>query len=286
MEISMGKELTRDVEKSLANEKREQIQVLLIDDNLEFCRMLKTGIEKKRTIEVCDIAENGKIGLEKIIEHKPDVVVMDIIMPVMDGFEMLAKLGSMVGNQRPLIIVMSAFHNESIVNKSAQLGADFYITKPFDEKYLAERIMMLESARSRVRSRSLPRIEDNSPIYVERPDIEVLVSNMIKLMGVPAHIKGYQFLRDAIIWTVQDMEVINGVTKELYPGIAKRYLTTASRVERAIRHAIEVAWNRGDIETINKMFGYTIQTNKGKPTNSEFIAMIADRLRLQIRSAS
>ena len=174
--------------------------------------------------------------------------------------------------------MISSFTNEAMIARAAASGASFYLPKPFDAKTLYQHISFFAKMREKADEKAVAEI-----MAEDEFDIEIMVSNMIKTIGVPAHIKGYQFLRDAIIWVVEDMELINAVTKELYPGIAKKHKTTSSRVERAIRHAIEVSWQRGDVDTLNKLFGHTVKFTKDKPTNSEFIAMIADRIRLQIK---
>ena len=205
-------------------------------------------------------------------ELKPDAVVMDLVLMGMDGLEVLGELCQL--EQRPRVLVLSNYIRGSIVQAAAEKGADYYITKPCRIEAVCERIRQVTLGNGQIEDR-----ESNEA------DLEAKITAIIHEVGVPAHIKGYQYLREAIFITVKDMNVINAVTKVLYPAVAKRFNTTASRVERAIRHAIEVAWDRGDLETLQKYFGYTVSNAKGKPTNSEFIAMIADRLQMESRRA-
>lgn len=212
----------------------------------------------------------------------PDVLVMDIVMPSLDGLEVMRKLREEHSAEKPAVIIVSNFVNEHTTQKAAELGAKYFMVKPINISLLYDRILSVG------RQEEHPAV--SGEIRMGRPiptalDVEAMVTGIIHEIGVPAHIKGYQYLREAIMMTVADREVINAVTKVLYPTVAKRYKTTPSRVERAIRHAIEVAWDRGDLETLQSFFGYTVSGVKGKPTNSEFIAMIADRLSLQLRGA-
>lgn len=261
---------------------KSTLNVLILEDNREERSKLQNYLESQNDIKIVGYADDGAVGYNMILETEPDVVLLDMVLPTLDGLNILDKLNKLSLENHPKIIVISSFGSDNLIAKAASAGADYYMAKPVDLPSLYQRIIML-TEHFVAPSPSSPSSEtmlQNNP----SEDLEVTVSNIIKIVGVPAHIKGYQFLRDSIIWTIQDSEIINAVTKELYPGIAKRHNTTASRVERAIRHAIEVAWQRGDLETINKLFGYTIQVSKGKPTNSEFIAMIADKIRLQLKS--
>lgn len=259
---------------------KSKLKLLIIEDNCGKNSKLQRFFESQDSIQVVGCANDGAVGYHMILETEPDVVILDLVLPTLDGLNILDKMNHAKLSHRPKMIMVSAFSNDNLITKAAHAGADYYMTKPLDLSTLLQRILILTE--DYVTTQEVPA----APLLPENPDedLEVTVSNMIKVVGVPAHIKGYQFLRDSIIWTVRDTEIINAVTKELYPGIAKRYNTTASRVERAIRHAIEVAWQRGDLDTINKLFGYTIQISKGKPTNSEFIAMIADKIRLQLKA--
>mgnify|MGYP000860380993 FL=1 len=260
------------------------INVLLADDNVDYIEMIKTYFDELPDINVVATAYNGKETLEKLATFSPDVLVLDIVMPELDGLGVLQKMGELPIKKRPIVIVLTGAKKEKVAHLCMSLGADYFMLKPCDKEVLAERIRML--------SRSTPLIETKgvvgqlvsaSPKAYEDKGIEICVTNMIHSVGVPANIKGYQYLRDAIIMSISDAELINAVTKQLYPKVAERHNTSPSRVERAIRHAIEVACMRGNEEVLYKLFGYTINNAKGKPTNSEFIAMIADKLRLELK---
>jgi two-component system response regulator (stage 0 sporulation protein A) len=227
-------------------------------------------------------AVNGEDALSKIGMMHPDVVIIDIWMSKVDGLSVVRSAKTLAyGNDKPPIIIMtSPISNQNIFVQALQAGADLCLIKPINSSNLIEYIDgMLKNRNSKAEAPAqiMHISEDNTP------DIEAQVTRIIHQIGVPAHIKGYQYLRTAILLTVKDSDIINSVTKVLYPSVAKKYQTTTSRVERAIRHAIEVAWDRGDVDTLNSYFGYTIQNNRGKPTNSEFIAMIADNLRLKYK---
>lgn len=266
-----------------------KIKVLIVDDNKEFCSILNDYLLSQRDIMVTGIARDGLEALKLIEERKPDLVVLDIIMPQLDGLGVLERLNNMNLNPIPKIIVLSAVGQDKITQRAITLGADYYVVKPFDMDVFTKRIRQMfnntisaedvrKSSSSFIQTTEVRHEARNEPFDLERE-----ITNIIHEIGVPAHIKGYMYLREAISMVVNDIELLSAVTKELYPSIAKKYNTTASRVERAIRHAIEVAWSRGQVDTINKLFGYTIHNDKGKPTNSEFIAMVADKLRLQNR---
>ena len=271
--------------------KESKISVLIADDNKEFCNILNDYLLSQRDIVVTGIAKDGLEALKLIEEKQPDLVVLDIIMPHLDGLGVLERINSLGLEKTPRVIVLSAVGQDKITQRAITLGADYYVVKPFDMDVFTERIrQMFNSTISEEPTNSKPTIsvvegsksEDSSSDDNKEPmDLEVEITSIIHEIGVPAHIKGYMYLREAITMVVNDMELLSAITKELYPSIAKKYNTTASRVERAIRHAIEVAWGRGQVEAINKLFGYTVHNEKGKPTNSEFIAIIADKLRLK-----
>ncbi|MGV8982402.1 sporulation transcription factor Spo0A [Clostridium sp.] len=268
-----------------------RISVLIADDNKEFCNILNDYLLSQRDIVVTGIAKDGIEALKLIKERKPDLVVLDIIMPHLDGLGVLERLGGMDLDPIPKIIVLSAVGQDKITQRAITLGADYYVVKPFDMDVFTKRIrqMFNNTISSDHSKKSMSFVDTSEPRKSSRNepmDLEAEITNIIHEIGVPAHIKGYMYLREAITMVVNDIELLSAVTKELYPSIAKKFNTTASRVERAIRHAIEVAWGRGQVETINKIFGYTIHNAKGKPTNSEFIAMVADKLRLQNRGVS
>jgi len=266
----------------------ELIRVLLADDNRDFVEILKEYVNTQEDMVLCGVAYNGNDALDMIRQEQPDVVVLDIIMPHLDGLGVMEKLGD--AGKKPRVIILTSFGQENMTQRAVQLGADYYILKPFDLDTLGKRIRQLvgtsEVSVSSYNSGTKSVIQSESANSVEigttkmSKVIEVEVTKMIQQMGVPAHVKGYQYLRDAIVSVIHDVSLLGAVTKELYPMIAKKYNTTPSRVERAIRHAIELAWDRGNIEFMNKFFGYTINVDRGKPTNSEFIAMVADKLRI------
>ena len=241
-------------------------KVLLADANEEFRALLAGAIEKTGEFTVVGSTGDGMEALRLVEEHKPDLLILDTVLPGLDGFGVLCRLPELGA---PQAIVLSGFFSDRAASEALELGAAYYLTKPCQMDALLERM------------RAACQREAPKPQPV---DLRGAVTEIIHEIGVPAHIKGYQYLRQAIILTVQDMDLINAVTKVLYPAVAKHFNTTPSRVERAIRHAIEVAWDRGDLETLQKYFGYTVSNTKGKPTNSEFIAMIADRLVLEGRT--
>ena len=242
-------------------------RIVLADASEEFRQMLADLIREEADLSVCAQTGSGEELLDLVARQKPDVVVMDLMLADMDGLEVLDELGE----NRPKILVLSAFGGPALAAQISQKGGDYCMLKPCRAQSVIER------------TRKLAAVSDPEEVDEETRarDLERQVTAIIHEIGVPAHIKGYQYLREAIGLAVADMEVINAVTKVLYPAVAKKYGTTASRVERAIRHAIEVAWDRGDLETLQKYFGYTVSNAKGKPTNSEFIAMIADRISLE-----
>jgi len=247
------------------------IRLLIADDNREFCELLKEFINQQEDFNLIGIAYNGLEALEMIREGNPDVVVLDIIMPHLDGIGVLEKLLTGSQGNKPKVIMLTAFGQESVTQRAVELGAHYYILKPFDFNILANRIRQLAEG-----------VNVSEYINQAKPkNLDVAVTNIIHEMGVPAHIKGYHYLRDAILMVISDVNLLGAVTKELYPMIAQKFRTTPSRVERAIRHAIELAWDRGNVDMMTKFFGYTINLERGKPTNSEFIAMVADKLRIE-----
>jgi two-component system response regulator (stage 0 sporulation protein A) len=261
-----------------------KMRVIIADDNREFAGILKEYMDNQDDIEVVGVAGDGFEACDLISNLLPDVVVLDVIMPHLDGLGVLEKINSTPLKKRPIFIMLSAVGQDRINQRALLLGAEYYVVKPFDMEVLVSRIKQIKGI-SKLKTPK-PEYQVNTKtlnIVSEKKDLEVEVTNIMHEIGVPAHIKGYQYLRDAIMMVVKDLEIINSITKQLYPAIAKDYNTTPSRVERAIRHAIEVAWNRGRVEAINSIFGYTINVGKGKPTNSEFIAMIADKLRIDLK---
>jgi len=256
------------------------LKVLIADDNREFNELLSEYINKEPDIEVIGNAYNGKEALAFLQENVPDIVLLDIIMPHLDGIGVLEELGRMDLSPKPKVIMLTAFGHENITQRAVELGASYYILKPFNLEVLAERIRQLGRNQISIQRAPLTSSPEGTPPKGKNSYIEE-ITKIIHEIGIPAHIKGYLYLRDAIAMVVEEIELLGSVTKVLYPRIAEKFETTPSRVERAIRHAIEVAWSRNSVETIKKFFGYTINTEKGKPTNSEFIALIADRIRLK-----
>ncbi|MBE6914919.1 MAG: sporulation transcription factor Spo0A [Ruminococcaceae bacterium] len=252
-----------------------KIKVLIADAGEEFRCLLRDSLRAEGDIEVVGTAADGLEVISKLPACRPDVLLMDLVLPRLDGMGVLQRIGE-TGTE-PVTMIVSAFYSERMISRCAELGASYFIPKPCDISALAARIRQCV----RGGAEDAPRLSVPAEIRRREPDLETTVTEVIHEIGVPAHIKGYQYLREAIIITINDMDVINAVTKVLYPAVAKKFGTTPSRVERAIRHAIEVAWDRGDLETLQKFFGYTVSNIKGKPTNSEFIAMIADCLSLR-----
>lgn len=263
----------------------ETLNVAVADDNEKMVEILGQMIEEDKDLKLVGKAHNGEEICNIIREKEPDVVVLDIIMPKVDGLSVMERFAHST-EKAPSFIVVSAVGQERITEDAFSLGADYYMLKPFDNQMLLNRIKHIRRIGDRKQ-----REVNRQPVYDEgetytRGNLESDVTDIIHEIGVPAHIKGYQYLRDAIILSVNDMEMLNSITKVLYPTIAKKHQTTSSRVERAIRHAIEVAWSRGKMDTIDALFGYTVSTGKGKPTNSEFIALIADKIRLEYKNRS
>ncbi len=264
----------------------EKLSVAIADDNEKMADMLGKMIEEDKTLELVGKAHNGEEICNIIRNEEPDVVLLDIIMPKIDGLSVMEKMNQDPElKKHPSFIVLSAVGQERITEDAFQLGAEYYMLKPFDQQQLLNRIKSIRGIHNRPKNLHRPHLYEAETNIVEQEEynLEKEVTEIIHEIGVPAHIKGYQYLRDAIILSVNDLEMLNSITKILYPTIAKRHQTTPSRVERAIRHAIEVAWGRGKMDTIDALFGYTISTGKGKPTNSEFIALIADKIRLEMK---
>ncbi|MBO5008546.1 MAG: sporulation transcription factor Spo0A [Clostridia bacterium] len=249
--------------------------ILIVDDNREFCENIREFLSANENYDVIGTAYDGKSGYEMVLETKPDLLLTDIVMPVMDGLTLLSRIANNNALvKKPKIIVFSASGYDSIITNATRLGAEFYFIKPFDMQALCDRIDDILSDKTK---------DTGAAGSAHSKDLETNITMYIQQLGVPAHIKGYQYIRDAIMMVIEDMDAINSITKFLYPTVAKHYNTTSSRVERAIRHAIEVAWDRGNPDILNELFGYTILSTRGKPTNSEFIAMIADKIRLEMK---
>lgn len=260
----------------------QPLKVLIADDNREFADILADFLNGQPDMEVCGTAGHGTEVMELISVTRPDVLILDIIMPVLDGIGVLERLNEM-GESMPKIIMLTAFGQDEITKRAAELGVSYFILKPFDMPVLADRIRQVAMAAPAAPNTPVA-LQSTGQRATTRPaSIDAAITKIIHEIGVPAHIKGYQYLREAIAIVFEDVEILGSVTKVLYPRIAERYKTTPSRVERAIRHSIEVAWGRGNMEAIRNVFGYTVSAAKTKPTNSEFIAMIADKLRLEYR---
>ncbi|MGN0165149.1 MAG: sporulation transcription factor Spo0A [Lachnospiraceae bacterium] len=258
--------------------------VVLIDDNVRIIKSLKEIIQADNELEFIGSAEDGEEGLKIIAEKKPDVVLLDLIMPKLDGLGLMEKLRKDTTiAKRPSIIVVSAIRQDKVMESAFELGAEYYILKPFDSDTILSRIHQVKGNLCFHRNDGMRQEIVAGQANIKEYNLESDVTNIIHEIGVPAHIKGYQYLRDAIMMSVDNTEMLGSITKQLYPSIAKLHKTTPSRVERAIRHAIEVAWNRGKMETLNELFGYTVNGGKGKPTNSEFVALIADKIRLEYK---
>ena len=253
-------------------------KILIADENAAERQKLREALAKAG-YRLVDEATNGEEALQKLLRNHYDAALVDLMLTRMDGIGVVRNCHAhdYTPGRAPLFLMLSPVANQTLIGEAIAAGADSFLMKPFDPTSLCEHLRRLLEGRSETRNAATPAKESAAP------DIETQVTKIIHQIGVPAHIKGYQYLRTAILLTIQDSDIINSVTKVLYPSVAKKYQTTTSRVERAIRHAIEVAWDRGDVDTLNSYFGYTIQNNRGKPTNSEFIAMIADNLRLKYK---
>ncbi|WP_338470205.1 sporulation transcription factor Spo0A [Niallia sp. XMNu-256] len=265
----------------------DKIKVCVVDDNRELVNLLEEFINSQDDMEVCGTAHNGQDCLTMLETVNPDVLVLDIIMPHLDGLAVLGKIREMRKNPTPNVIMLTEFGQEDVTTKAVELGASYFILKPFDMEHLASNIRQVSGHSAPIiRNSSSGSYRPQTSAEPAKPkNLDASITSIIHEIGVPAHIKGYMYLREAISMVYNDIELLGSITKVLYPDIAKKFNTTASRVERAIRHAIEVAWSRGNIESISSLFGYTVSMTKAKPTNSEFIAMVADKLRLEHRAS-
>lgn len=253
-----------------------KLKIVIADDSTEF-GVICANVLKSYGMDVTLCEKDGQKLLHRIKISKPDVAIADVFMPNLDILGVLNAIHEFPKNEAPMVLAMSSFDNPRLEKETLCAGAAYYFIKPFDISMMAERIIQL----SGWKNEQTPLIGKDT--VIGDADLEMMITEIIHQIGVPAHIKGYHYLREAIILSIKDAEIINSVTKLLYPTVAKRFSTTSSRVERAIRHAIEVAWDRGDVNILNSYFGYTIHNSRGKPTNSEFIAMIADKLRLRLK---
>ncbi|MFW5786729.1 MAG: sporulation transcription factor Spo0A [Halanaerobiales bacterium] len=255
----------------------KKIKIIIVDDNREFCHLLKDFLHENENFVVVDMAYNGNEGLKIIEENDADVLILDLIMPHLDGIGVMEEMKNKGLNKDMKTIVLTAFGQEDVTKKVVELGANYYIMKPFDLDKLADRIkQMMQSSK-----------EEEFIVSGDADreiDLDVRITEIMHKLGVPAHIKGYLYLREAIELVIKNIDMLGAITKKLYPAVAENFDTTPSRVERAIRHAIEVAWERGNEDALNRYFGNTL-TDGNKPTNSQFIAKIADKLRLEIRAS-
>ena len=258
----------------------EHLSVAIADDNQKILDLLGDIISTDKDLELVGKAKNGEEMCQIIKDRQPDVVLLDLIMPKMDGLTVMEQVNqSHTADKRPYFIVVTAVGQERITEDAFNKGANYYVMKPFNNEMRRDRIKSVRKMFRGYDRKEESRTGENT----QAGSLENRVTNMLQEFRSPAHIKGYHYLRDAIIMAVNDMDVLNAITKILYPTVAKKYQTTSSRVERAIRHAIEVAWSRGKLDTLDELFGYTVSTGKGKPTNSEFIALIADTIQLEYK---
>ena len=274
LEEIYGKIVARKQRRRFMMEKK--LKIVIADEGSPLSEnCAKTFKAYGMSVSLCE--KDGRKVIELIKKEKPDIVLADVFMPNSDILGVLSALKDIDAKDRPMVMAMSNFDNPMLEKETLSAGAAYYFLKPFDINAVAERMIQL----SGWKNESAPLILKNN--VLTDPELELMVTEIIHQIGVPAHIKGYHYLREAIVLSVKNSDIVNSVTKLLYPTVAKTHSTTASRVERAIRHAIEVAWDRGDIDVLNSYFGYTIQNDRGKPTNSEFIAMISDKLRLKLK---
>ncbi|MBB4825676.1 two-component system response regulator (stage 0 sporulation protein A) [Sporosarcina luteola] len=258
----------------------EKVKIAIADDNKELVRTMKTYLENQAEFEIIWTAHNGKVCLSMLQEVVPDILLLDIIMPHLDGIAVLETLRSNAEFNDMHVIMLTAFGQEDVMSHAASLGASYFMLKPFELDRLVNQIFQVAGTQKPTKQATQEStVQEEGPINQKM--LDTTITSIIKEIGVPAHIKGYAFLREAIQMVYTDVDLLGSVTKVLYPDIAEKYKTTPSRVERAIRHAIEVAWNRGNYDVISKTFGYTVHHLKSKPTNSEFIAMIADKIRIE-----
>jgi len=249
----------------------EKVKLLLVDDNKELVTMIKEYFSSNHAVQVAFTASNGEEGLEIIRNHTDefDLIVLDLIMPKVDGITLLEKMKK--DNISKNVIVLTSYNSDEIIRRVSEQGVNYYLLKPFELAELEKKILEVSNVKE----------EGNRSVNLYRHNLQVSITNILHTLGVPSHIKGYQYIRESIMIVYDRPEIVGGITKELYPEVAKKYDTTVSRVERAIRHAIEVSWNRGSWDLMEEIFGHSIDIDKAKPTNSEFIVTIADKLKLE-----
>ncbi len=255
----------------------EEIRVLIADGNVETSAKLREYLSQQKDFVVDGVVDNGADAVEMIAEKKPDFVVLEMLLPKIDGIGVLKAVQNKKIDKRPVFLVLSSLSQDIMIREAISLGAYCFMLKPFDFSILTERIRRIVK-----KEKSTKIVERKRTVTDE--NLEKEITNIMHDIGVPAHIRGHQYLREAIILSIHNQDLLGAVTKTLYPSVATTYNTTPSRVERAIRHAIEVAWSRGRLDTLQNVFGYTINVAKGKPTNSEFIAMIADKMKLEMKT--
>ena len=252
----------------------ETVRVVIADDNLQLQRMLGEYLGQQSGIEVVGLASNGLEAIEQVQEKLPDVLICDMIMPKMDGYGVLERLSTMKMTPKPGVIALTALGRDDFIARAIDLGVCYYMVKPFDFAMLAQRVYEAAGETGRADALSVQMRRESG----EGENLEERIANLFLTVGIPAHIKGYQFLREAVKMVMESPELMGRITKELYPGIAHHFGATSSKVDRAIRHAIEVAWNRGRVEALDEAFGRNVCSLDDKPTNGEFIALVADRL--------
>lgn len=256
-----------------------KVKIVVADDNRSLCQMLQDFLHSQEDLQVVGLAYNGVEAWELIQAQEPDLVIIDLVMPSLDGLGVLERINARTTAPRPKIIMLTAFGQESLTHQAMVLGVDYFILKPFDLEILGKRIRSLTQD-SPVQTPMMQSSVNAVTTTGSRVNLGAEVTSMMHQIGIPAHVKGYQYIRDAILMVVEDVSLLGAVTKELYPAIAKKYDTAPSRVERGIRHAIELAWERGHTETLKRIFGYSMNIERQKPTNSEFVALLADKLRV------
>jgi|JXWO01.1.fsa_nt_gi two-component system response regulator (stage 0 sporulation protein A) len=274
-----GKRTGKNMIKRGNVEMSKKVKIIVAEDNRNLCQILQDYISKDDSFELAGVAYNGLEAWDLIQKHDPDLVIMDLVMPNLDGLEVLERINARTSVRKPKVILLTAFGHETLTHQAMVMGVDYFILKPFDLEILGKRIRTLTQD---LEITNPPLLQTCSSVTsVGRGvNINVEVTTMMHQLGIPAHVKGYQYIRDAILMVIEDVSLLGAVTKELYPAIAKKYNTAPSRVERGIRHAIELAWERGHMETLKRIFGYSMNIERQKPTNSEFIALLADKLRV------
>jgi len=258
----------------------QQIKLVIADDNSNLCQMLQKYFQGQDDLRIVGVAHNGLEAMELIQAQEPDLIILDLVMPNLDGLGVVERLNALTSMTRPKIIMLTAFGQESLTNQAMMLGVDYFILKPFDLEILGKRIRSLTQDAASAQPQFSSSISPIVKTVGREINLFSEVTTVMHQIGIPAHVKGYQYIRDAILMVVADVSLLGAVTKELYPEIAKKYDTGSSRVERGIRHAIELAWERGHTDTLKRIFGYSMNIERQKPTNSEFIALLADNFRV------